>query len=361
VLKQSATLALLRQLCALRLPAHSLMPAVLRTVRALVPCDSAAFFWVDPDGHIENFYAERLLAPQQIRSYFSQHYAADSHAFRDGFLARAARENWTVEVNAGETLAGTAYFEEILKPLNAHRILQGIVHDRGVPLGQVSLYRGPRAKAFSATECATLTSAGRYLAHMLTSDVTAPLAASSDTYRDSGEEAIVLCSANGVITQASPRAFALLTCAAGDTLNRRTLSGPIDRTANALLRQVVRKVLDQPALADTPAEVMVVNAWGRHRLRGYALGEGGFGVMVQRQEHLLVRLADAMRRHPLSAQQREVALLLAQGLSNQRIAAAMAVSINTASYHVKQLFAKLDAHDRAEAIARILNGHTARQ
>jgi DNA-binding CsgD family transcriptional regulator len=360
VLKQTATLALLRQLCALRLPAHSLMPAVLRTVRALVPCDSAAFFWVDPDGHIENFYAERLLAPQQIRSYFSRHYAADSHAFRDGLLARAARADWTIEVNAGETLAGTAYFEEILKPLNAYRILQGIVHDRGLPLGQVSLYRGARAKAFSKAESAALTTAGRYLVQMLTADG-GTTAMPTGSYRDSGEEALVLCNSAGVIAYASPRAFALLVYAAGDTLNRRTLSGPIDRTANGLLRQVVRLVLEQPPLADVPAEIIVTNAWGQHRLRGYALGDEVFGVMVHRQEHLLVRMADAMRRLPLSAQQREVALLLAQGRSNQQIAAAMAVSINTASYHVKQLFAKLDAHDRNAAIARILDGHTARR
>jgi DNA-binding CsgD family transcriptional regulator len=108
-------------------------------------------------------------------------------------------------------------------------------------------------------------------------------------------------------------------------------------------------------------EIIAANAWGRHRLRGYALGDNWFGVLIQRQEHLLVRLVDAMRNLPLSAQQREVALLLAQGKTNQQIAAGMGVSINTAGYHVKQLFAKLDAHDRAEAIARILNRHTARR
>jgi hypothetical protein len=37
------------------------------------------------------------------------------------------------------------------------------------------------------------------------------------------------------------------------------------------------------------------------------------------------------------------------------------MSLNTASYHVKQPYGKLDAHDRAEAIARILDGHTVRR
>jgi DNA-binding CsgD family transcriptional regulator len=34
--------------------------------------------------------------------------------------------------------------------------------------------------------------------------------------------------------------------------------------------------------------------------------------------------------------------------------------LNTASYHVKQLFTKLDAHDRDEVIARVLGSHTVR-
>ena len=56
----------------------------------------------------------------------------------------------------------------------------------------------------------------------------------------------------------------------------------------------------------------------------------------------------------LSPQQREVALLLAQGKSNQEISTALNVSNNTASYHVTQLFFRLDAHDRADAVSRIL-------
>ena len=69
---------------------------------------------------------------------------------------------------------------------------------------------------------------------------------------------------------------------------------------------------------------------------------------------MLVKLAEAMGSLELSPQQREVALLLAQGKSNQEIGAALNVSNNTASYHIKQLFLRLDAHDRAEAVSRLL-------
>jgi len=63
-----------------------------------------------------------------------------------------------------------------------------------------------------------------------------------------------------------------------------------------------------------------------------------------------------MHNLALPPQQREVALLIAQGRSNQEIAAALNVSPNTASYHVKQLFLRLDAHERTEALQKILQG-----
>jgi len=60
-----------------------------------------------------------------------------------------------------------------------------------------------------------------------------------------------------------------------------------------------------------------------------------------------------MPKVPLSPQQREIALLIAQGKSNQEIAEGLGVSGNTVAYHIKQLFLKLDVHDRAGAVERI--------
>lgn len=358
-MKHSNALAHVRQLCALGLGGAAVMPAVLRSLRHLVPCDSAAFFWIDGDGHIANMYAERMLAPQAMRRYFERHYDGDEHAFRLRLNERAARAEWVAQIDAAADLGSTAYYEDVLKPLGAARILQGIVHERGRPLGQVSLYRGAGAARFAAAEGEALAAGLRYVAQAV-QEPSAAAGADAD-YRDSGEEALAVCATDGAIAAASPRAFALLTHAAGETLNRRTFGGAVDRAVTALLARVAQRVADHPGPDGAAAEFVTANAWGRYRLRGYALGEGRCGVLVQRQEHLLVRLADAMRTLPLSAQQREAALLLARGCSNQDIAARMSVSINTAGYHVKQLFAKLDAHDRTEAIARILDGHTARR
>lgn len=138
------------------------------------------------------------------------------------------------------------------------------------------------------------------------------------------------------------------------------MSGAVERAWRSLLKRLASDVQAAGPIPNAPPQQVVENVWGRFRLSAYALGQFEIGVLIRRQEHLLIRLADAMLELPLSAQQREVALMLAQGLTNSEIASTMGVSINTASYHLKQLFQKIDAHDRAEAIDRILDGHTAR-
>ena len=64
-----------------------------------------------------------------------------------------------------------------------------------------------------------------------------------------------------------------------------------------------------------------------------------------------VRFTEGAARLQLSAQQREVALMIALRQTNAEIAGKLGVSVNTAGYHVKRVFAKLDVHDRSEVAA----------
>lgn len=55
---------------------------------------------------------------------------------------------------------------------------------------------------------------------------------------------------------------------------------------------------------------------------------------------------------PLSEREREVLLLVAEGLSNQQIAQHLMLSLHTVKLHVKHLLAKLGATNRTQAVAR---------
>ena len=93
------------------------MPALLRSIRQLVPSDSAGFFWVDERGDLANLYAERMLPPDQMRRYFERHYESPEHAFRQRLLERVAAGEFIVELNVDASVENTAYFEEVLRPL----------------------------------------------------------------------------------------------------------------------------------------------------------------------------------------------------------------------------------------------------
>jgi DNA-binding NarL/FixJ family response regulator len=63
------------------------------------------------------------------------------------------------------------------------------------------------------------------------------------------------------------------------------------------------------------------------------------------------RAAASIQRDPqlLSPRLRQIHALLAQGLSNEQIAAELTLSPNTVKFHVRALYARLGVHNRVEA------------
>jgi LuxR family transcriptional regulator, maltose regulon positive regulatory protein len=55
---------------------------------------------------------------------------------------------------------------------------------------------------------------------------------------------------------------------------------------------------------------------------------------------------------PLSERELEVLQLIAAGKSNRRIASELFVSVGTVKTHLNNLYRKLDAHSRTQALAR---------
>jgi DNA-binding CsgD family transcriptional regulator len=328
-------------------------------VRAFVPSGFGAFFWVDAGGDMTNMYSEKMLPAEATSRYFTRHYESAAHAFRDQVLEQIRRGQTVCEIAADAATLSSDYFRDILEPLGAIRMLRAVLHERGTPLGQLSLYRSQGAPAFSRTDVENLEGVVRYLQQLLRR-ATPPSAVGSESFRESGQAALLICRRDGRVLQASGRGHALLAQASGCRINRSTIAGELEQAGIALLRQVLADVPADAGLDDVPSQGrLIINDWGAYRMRAYPI-EGGCGVLIERYEHLLVRLVDAMGRMQISSQQRQVALLLARGLTNAQVAHELGVSLNTACYHVRQLFAKLDAHDRAEVIARVLDGHTMR-
>jgi DNA-binding NarL/FixJ family response regulator len=64
---------------------------------------------------------------------------------------------------------------------------------------------------------------------------------------------------------------------------------------------------------------------------------------------------DERARHPaLSVRERQVLELVAEGMRNKEIAAALGISTDTTGMHVKNIYTKLDVHDRTAAVAKAI-------
>ena len=55
---------------------------------------------------------------------------------------------------------------------------------------------------------------------------------------------------------------------------------------------------------------------------------------------------------PLSDREIEVLQLIAEGLSNPEIAGQLFLSLNTVKVHTRNIYSKLDAHSRTQAVVR---------
>jgi DNA-binding CsgD family transcriptional regulator len=363
-MKQSAIRARIRQICCLGLPGEILMASLLPALRELVPSDSAAFFWVDSRGEMSNMYAERMLPPEVMSLYFDRYYDGREASFRRAFLERASQPEGVVDMIPDAQLLRSDYYNEIQRKLDAHHVLYGIVREQGSALGQLSLYRSSDAAAFGSRERADLSSVMRYVAHGIAGGDARPDA--SFTFQDSDDEAMLVIDRAGRVRHASQKGRRLLVLATTSQINPASLKGAVGERASQALRALCGKLESIARGEDASPPMMTFDSgWGRHIMRAYWLNEDTaspdalVGVRIQRQEPMILRFVQAMGRLPLSPQQREIALMIAQGRSNQEMAEGLGVSGNTIAYHIKQLFLKLDVHDRAEAIARISAGQDA--
>lgn len=72
-------------------------------------------------------------------------------------------------------------------------------------------------------------------------------------------------------------------------------------------------------------------------------------------EALAPDAAQSGRLDSLTGREREVLRLLAQGMTNQEIAASLIITTNTVKRHLKSIFAKLGVHTRSAAATKFLN------
>jgi DNA-binding CsgD family transcriptional regulator len=349
-------LAFIRKLCALGLPPQTLAPCLLPALRALVASHSAAVFWVDDQGEMSGLYAERMLPPDAMADYYARHYHERTNGFALAFKRRAASEDPVCAHSFSRAEQATAYFRDVMARLDAYHVLYGVLKSGDRAFGQVSLYRGRADRPFGTEDAETLRSLLRYLASGL-----APRTGSAEDPAPSVvvEEHLGIANADGSIASAPEPWHRLLRLVALNRVAPRDAAGE-SSTVQAFLRQLCDSALAPERSVARPLEANQQSPWGRFSLRAFRLPDvrgrraDQIGLLIRREEPRAVTLVRGTGVSALSPQQREVALLLAQGKSNREIADQLGLTFNTASYHVKQVYDRLEVNDRGAVGEKLL-------
>ena len=75
---------------------------------------------------------------------------------------------------------------------------------------------------------------------------------------------------------------------------------------------------------------------------------------IEHHEPQTLKILRTMQKLPLSPSQKEVALLLAQGKSNDYIGNQLHIGKTTVKDHIRKIFVKLDIHRRDELLPVLL-------
>lgn len=345
--------ALIRKLCSLGLSPQALVQSLLPALREIVPAHSGGVFWVDGNAQMTALYAERLLEPDAMAAYYEKHYADAVKGFSTAFKRRASAEDTVSTHSFSEAEKSSDYFRETLRPLDAYHVLYAILTHRGAPYAQLSLYRGASNRAFDETDQAAIRNLLRYIAAALYDPDREQMHAGESLVV---EEGLGVVKPSGEIVGGTEEWHRLIRLAALThvTPSRASQEGP---TIASFVRDLARPLAQ--GASSIQADAVRSTPWGRFvikrfRLHGPSLDDQLVGLLIRREESRALSLVRGAGHSPLSPQQREVALLLAQGKTNVEIAGALGLSLNTASYHVKQVFSKLCVNERNEVKERLL-------
>jgi len=329
---------------------------LLPELRRFIPSHSAGVFWVDQKGEMTSLYAERMLPPDAMAAYYERHYAVKAESFSEAFRRRAESADPVSFHSFSAAEQGSRYFRDVMQRLDAFHILYGILKDGTRPLAQLSFYRGTGDKPFTRDEADTLRSLLRYLASGLDPGAVSQHAEDSAIVVD---EDLGIVSTAGAMISAPATWHRLLRLAALAEVSPREALREHD-AISLFVQTLCQKLLDKHGEASLRREVVHDTGWGRFVIRGFRLVDSKgqetdhVGLLIRREEPRSLSLVRGTGVAALSPQQREVALLIAAGKSNREIADELGLSFNTASSHVKQVYARLDVNERSAVAQKLL-------
>ena len=358
-----------KQLCCLGLTGEAVMPALIEELHAIVRSRGIAFHFADEGGQPANSYMDRPEFPASL--YAEYFYERGDREVRGLAFSQASATQFGV--HDAEAAVGPDYesvlghsdiYNHLCVPLGfGANFLRLFIRDgkRRRTLGAVTLYPPVGAGPWKPEERRHLADLEPFFAYALTVRDTKdhPLV-------DSGHSGVIVADPAGRPVHLSSEARRLLFLAT----NPRVAPGVAISRVPCLPAPVVSicRNLSRATSGDDEALAPVYhhrNVWGGFRFRAEWLdgndpASGLVAITVTYQEPQPMALMRNVERLPLSPRQAEVCVLMAIGLSVEKIAARLGISKHTANEHTRWIYNKVDVHNRTELVGKLLSGQAYR-
>jgi DNA-binding CsgD family transcriptional regulator len=352
--KHSKAIAYLRQLCCLGLSKEAVIPEFLRAVQSVLPSNSNTFTGVDerlmPAYHILGFDSSEIgkltaiVMPnyftleklQRTAQWFSQHPVLTDPTVWDESFYRFSD-----------------LYNLVMCRCDQYYGLSAPVLCSGKPQGMLNLFRPKHQKPFDVAEQALFLRLLPYLSHALRVPDS-----KTTQYSESGSTGLLIMDVEGTIQYQSHAGKLLLNLACNPVFN---LDEHAETALLAKLAHLCRNLGDIFQGKDAaPPTWCLMNGRGCFVFRAYWLDRqhiepgGLIGMTIEHQEPLTLKILHAMRNLPLSPAQKDVAILLAQGNSNEKIGEHLHIKLTTVKDHVRKIFVKLDIDRREDFLPKLL-------
>ena len=299
----------------------------------VVPVDEFCLNSLDPATLQESFAYHTLRPEPDLLTRFFEIEVGGQDVNAVPALARDPVGAATLHQATGGEPARSARYRDVLRPLGLARELRVVLRDRRAPWGVVNLFRGADAPDFTAEELGFVSSLGRTIADGIRR--TLVLGAVDVRHDDTGPGVLLVDLAHPErVHHRSPAA-------------EHWLNGLDDAEWH------VARVVRQAHAAGGAVRINVCSRRG-HWLTLHAEPDGGALVSVVVEPTRPADIADlVVEAYGLSAREREIVRLLANGHTNTEMSRLLGVSRHTVGDHVKSVFGKLAVHSRAELTSRL--------
>jgi DNA-binding CsgD family transcriptional regulator len=358
-MKSSAALSTIRQLCSLGYESHLLMPEILRAVREWVPSGNGIFLWADAAGSPVQVYLEQTgqvdVAETCAYKFCNNPLERDACGLT---MAELLRSRSGAQNSADLPGFEGSAMQALIGPMSFYHTLRIAVREPGRIHGVLSIGRVEGDTPFNAKDQERLLQVAPYVAHALTRE---PPTLGEQQWADGGVQGLIVLDQRARIHHIDDNGRRLLYYATQPGAEERVACrGWQVRLAEPFLAPLLNLVAISQERAAPPPVLHHENVWGRFSFRAHWLdpldtsAQSLIGLTVRHVIPLSLKVLRGTRGLPISARQRELCLLLAQGFTNAEIAERMHIRPRTVGEYIAVVFGKLQVNSRETLVEKLL-------